>query len=152
MISACRAAILLSLASLTGCATVIDGHTQSVSVETLKDAVTSVPASCVVSNKQGSWTVTTPGEVTVDRGRGVLNLACTAPGYLPATTAVQATGNQDEQGNLIIGGAVGMLVDYSDGAAYAYPGQIIVPMRPVPAPVASAPAPVPAAPAAPAKS
>jgi len=132
----------------------MDGHTQMVSVQALKDYVTPVEASCVVSNKQGSWSVSTPGEVTVDRGRGNLNLACTAPGYLPASTFVSSQMNQDSNGNVILGGGVGSLVDLSDGAAYQYPSQIYVAMRPVPPPGAPSAAvpPTAVAPAAPARS
>jgi hypothetical protein len=143
--------MVLSLAGLTGCATVMDGHTQMVSVQALKSDVTPVPATCVVSNKQGSWTVTTPGDVNVDRGRGNLNVACTATGYLPASVSVAAQQNADEGGNALVGGAVGMIVDYSDGAAYQYPSEIYVPMQPAPS-QAPASAPMAAAPAAPAKS
>lgn len=64
MRAAVRAAVLLSLASLGACATVMDGHTQMVSVQTLKSDMISVDGTCVVSNKQGSWTVNTPGNVT----------------------------------------------------------------------------------------
>ena len=147
MTSAFRAAVVLSLAGLTGCATVTDGHTQMVSVQTLKNDVISVDASCMVSNKQGSWPVSTPGNVTVDRGRGELHVACTAPGYLPAYTAVPAQSNEDERGNILIGGAVGTIVDLSDGAAFQYPNEIDVPMQPAPPPT-----PVAAVPSAPARS
>jgi hypothetical protein len=150
MKSAARAAVLFSLASLTGasltgCATVMDGHTQAVSVQTLKNDVIPVEGSCVVSNKQGSWTINTPGTVSVDRGRGNLNLACTAPGYRPEIISVAAAHNQDEGGNMLLGGGVGIIVDYSDGAAYQYPGEIDVPMQ-----LAAPPAPVAAVPSAPA--
>lgn len=142
MTPACRIAMLLSLVGLNGCATVMDGHTQVVTVQAVNSSTLPVAASCVVSNKQGSWPLTTPGPVTVDRGRGKLTVACTAPGYLPASTTVVAQPNGDEQGNLIIGGAIGTIVDYSDGAAYQYPSEIYVPMRQAPpvAPVAAAPA------------
>lgn len=147
MRSAVHAAMFLSLAGLTSCATVMDGHTQMVSVQALKNDVISVDASCVVSNKQGSWNVETPGNVTVDRGRGKLNVACTAPGYLASSVAIPAMSNQDSNGNILIGGAVGTIVDLSDGAAYQYPNEIYVPMQPVPPP-----APVAAVPSAPARS
>ncbi len=147
MRSAVHAAMVLSLAGLTSCATVMDGHTQMVSVQALKNDVISIDASCVVSNKQGSWAVETPGDITVDRGRGKLNVACTAPGYLPGSTTVAAQSNQDMGGNMIAGGAVGMIVDYSDGAAYQYPSVIEVPMQP-----AAPPAPVAATQTAPARS
>ena len=147
MKSVSRAAMVLSLAGLSSCATIMDGHTQMVSVQTLNNDVTSIDGSCVLSNKQGSWTVSTPGNVSVDRGRGKPNVACTAPDYQPGSAVVAAPINQDANGNLLVGGAVGTIVDYSDGAAYQYPNEIDVPMVPVPPPV-----PVAAVQAAPAKS
>ena len=147
MRTALRAAVILSLAGLTGCATEMDGHTEAVSVQTLNDDVTPVDGTCVVSNKQGSWTVNTPGNVTVDRGRGKLSVACTAPGFQPGSATVAAEDNDDERGNMLLGGGVGVIVDLSSGAAYQYPNEIDVPMKPVPAQASAS-----AAPATPAKS
>ncbi|HEY3777030.1 MAG TPA: hypothetical protein VGL35_03135 [Rhizomicrobium sp.] len=63
--------------ALSGCATIIEGTTQPVSVNT-----TPVDgAQCTLSNSQGTWYLTTPGSTTVHKTKTDLNVTCAKPGF-----------------------------------------------------------------------
>ena len=110
---------------LTGCASIVNGTSQSVSVET--PPVTH--ATCSLTNHKGKWFIPeTPGSVTVHRSYDDLIVQCQKPGYLPVTQKVKSHTKAMAFGNAIFGGAIGVGVDVADGAAYNYPAQISVPL------------------------
>lgn len=128
-IAATTACIFLAILT-TGCATVTGGTTQNVSVKTQKDAADVAGADCVLSNSRGSWTVTTPGKVSVHRAQDDLNIRCSKDGERDITTAVKSkTRTGTIVGNVVLLG-VGALVldgvDKANGSAYAYPETITV--------------------------
>ena len=117
----------------TGCATVTGGTTQNVSVKTQKDATEVAGANCALSNSKGSWTVTTPGTVSVHRAQDDLNIHCTKEGEGDVSTVIKSSTRKGAYyaGNLIMFGIVGGAlitgpIDRATGAKYAYPDDIIV--------------------------
>lgn len=69
--------LIITLASISGCATVMRGKYQSVMVETYPAG-----ASCTLYNDQGSWYIfNTPTAAVVKRSMEDLNVACDKPGY-----------------------------------------------------------------------
>src|SRR5690349_4200782 len=70
------AAMILAALS-TGCATITTGQNQSVSVETRHKGTAVAGAACKLANDKGTWFVTTPGSVTVNRAYGDLAVNCT---------------------------------------------------------------------------
>ncbi|MFN5542634.1 MAG: hypothetical protein ACK499_10065 [Betaproteobacteria bacterium] len=114
--------VVFACTQLIGCASIVSGQNQSVSVDTPGCN----PASCQLSNDKGSWFVTTPGSVTVRRAYGNLMVACTKEGYTPATTSVASSTKAMAYGNVLFGGLVGAGVDAATGAAYDYPQVISV--------------------------
>jgi len=117
----------------TGCATVTGGTTQRVSVKTQKDATEVAGANCALSNSKGSWTVTTPGTVSVHRAKDDLNIHCTKDGEGDIATAIKSSTRKGAYyaGNLIMFGVVGGAlitgpIDRATGAKYAYPDDIMV--------------------------
>ncbi len=60
---------VLSLTLLaSGCASIVTGHNQSVSVETRsKQSEAIASANCKLTNDKGTWFVTSPGSVSVRR-------------------------------------------------------------------------------------
>jgi hypothetical protein len=137
--------------ALSGCATLIKGTTQSISVATMP--VTG--AQCKLQSSEGVWYVTTPGSVTVHKTKNNLDVSCTKEGFADATQSVAPHFNGATMGNVLAGGLIGMGVDAASGANYTYPDEIDVPMAPATpatatsAPAAPAGAPAPAATAAP---
>ena len=113
--------------ALTGCASIVSGHQQSVSVST--DPVKG--AKCTLENNKGSWDVpSTPGNVTVKRSYENLNIECKKKGYGRAHKTVSSSTKAMAFGNILIPGlaVVGGAVDVASGAAYDYPQDIHLPI------------------------
>ena len=143
---------MAALAS-TGCASIVGGTSQVVSVETNAAGRSAPGARCALSNPKGEYFVTTPGTVTINRAYDDLIVRCTLAGHDPGSTSVKSTTKAMAFGNLIFGGVVGGAVDIASGAAYEYPVMITVEMQAVAAApgasasgtaAAAAPAPAPA--------
>ena len=118
------AAVAAFGAALSGCATIVDGTTQSMSVST-----TPVQgAACTLTNSEGTWYVTTPGSVQVHKTKNDLTVTCTKDGFQPGSqTAVSKFGGATF-GNLVAGGGVGAIVDAASGANYYYDSPLVVPL------------------------
>ena len=138
---------LIAILPAAGCASIVDGTSQVLSVQTIADGQPVSGAQCSLKSNKGTWFVTTPGTVTVHRGYDRLHLKCDKSGYQPGMLAVASSTKGMAFGNLLFGGVIGAGVDMSTGAAYDYPKLITVPMQPTPAATASVsanPAPQPA--------
>lgn len=131
-------AVLASIALLTsGCASIVNGQNQSLSVQTRSKVGANVSgASCKLSNDKGTWFVTTPGTTTVHRSYENLLLTCEKEGFETGTLASKSSTKGMAFGNILFGGVIGAGVDVSTGAAYDYPELIVVEMGPVFAPAA----------------
>ncbi len=109
---------------LPGCASIVTGHNQSVSIETPECE----GATCSLTNSKGTWYVKSPGSVTVHRAYGDLTITCAKDGFPSATNAVASTTKGMAFGNIIFGGVIGAGVDIGTGAAYDYPTLISNPI------------------------
>lgn len=112
----------------SGCASIVGGQNQSISVTTASDGNDVEGAKCNLQNDKGSWHATTPGSVTVRRSYGDLLVTCKLDGVGPGTTSVKSTTKALAFGNVIFGGVIGVAVDTASGAAYDYPNSIRVAM------------------------
>lgn len=110
----------------TGCASITQGTTQSIAVDTNP----SRPAECKATNEKGSWLVKTPGALTVNKSGGPLSITCECQDGWAGVQSVQSTTNGAVFGNLLVGGLIGTAVDMSSGAAYQYPATVVVPVGP----------------------
>lgn len=133
---------LSTLVLLSGCASIIEGSTTRVNVLTQDNK----PASCNLKNERGAWSALTPGSATIKRSKTDLNISCTD----------QATGAKGSKvvesdtetwifGNLLFGGIIGGIVDFSTGSAWDYPKDITVPMQTPTSPAAQTPGAAPQA-------
>lgn len=151
---------LFSLTQIVGCASIVNGHNQTLSVETLTEAGPVSGANCKLSNNKGTWFLTTPGSTTVHRSYEDLSVRCEKDTHQPGLASVKSGTKAMAFGNILFGGLIGAGVDISTGAAYDYPVLIKVVMGkttaiadPAQAPAAPpegtppAAVPVPAAPA-----
>jgi len=120
--------VLLSVSMLgSGCASIVSGHNQSVSVETRsKQGQAVMSANCKLSNNKGTWFVTSPGSVTVNRSFEDLLVNCEKENQEPGLAAVKSSTKAMAFGNIIFGGVIGAGVDVATGAAYDYPTMITV--------------------------
>ena len=129
-----------------GCASIVTGHDQSLSVVTSSDGNDVEGAKCALSNDKGSWFVTSPGSVTVRRSINDLMVSCTLDGHEKAEQPVKSTTKGMVAGNVLIGGVMGVGVDVASGAAFDDPNVIAIVMSrigsgPGAATTGSAPAP-----------
>jgi uncharacterized protein YceK len=124
--------LVAPIAMLSGCASIVDGTSQTLSVKTVSAQTGStVPdAQCALKNDKGTYFVKTPGTVVVHRSYDALNLKCTHPGYSPGVVVSKSFTKGMAFGNLLFGGLIGAGVDMADGAAYNYPNLIKVPLTP----------------------
>jgi hypothetical protein len=120
------ASFLFAASNLTGCASIVSGTNQSVSVHT--GSVTG--ASCALENDKGRWYISnTPGSTIVHRSYNDLRINCLKRGYKSSYKQVESKTKGMAFGNLVFGGVIGASADVIDGAAYDYPTDIYVPMQ-----------------------
>jgi hypothetical protein len=110
----------------TGCASIVSGQNQSLSVTARNNGADVTGAKCQLSNDKGTWFATTPGSIMVRRSYGDLAITCTADGAAPGLLTVKSSTKGMAFGNILFGGIIGAGVDMSTGAAYDYPALINV--------------------------
>ena len=113
---------------ISGCASIVSGHNQSVSVETRQSGQAIVGANCKLSNNKGTWFITSPGSVTVSRSFEDMTVNCEKAGDQPGISIVKSSTKAMAFGNILFGGVIGVGVDVATGAAYDYPPLITVEM------------------------
>ena len=115
--TACLAAAL----TMTGCASIFSGSTQTLTFKSVPDT-----ANITITNKLGEkiHTGSTPATVTLKRGNGYFKAAgyqvtFSKEGFQTKTVQVKATVNGWYIANIIFGGLIGFLiVDPATGAMY----------------------------------
>ena len=114
--------------TFTGCASIVSGNNQSLSVTTQKNGSDVAGAKCLLVNDKGTWFLTSPGSVTVRRSYGDLAVDCKMDGSDPGLASVKSNTKAMAFGNILFGGIIGVGVDTATGAAYDYPDLILVDM------------------------
>jgi hypothetical protein len=130
MRTAMFAVVLPLLVMLSGCATIIKGTTQSVSLKTPP----ADGAQCELKNSEGTWFITTPGSVTVHKTKNDLTVTCMKSGYQDAMAIIPSKFNGVTAGNILVGGLIGITVDAASGANYGYDELTEIPLIPVNSP------------------
>ncbi len=120
--------VLMSVAMLgSGCASIVSGTNQSLTIETRsKEGQPVVSANCKLSNNKGTWYVTSPGSVVVNRSYENLLVNCEKQDQAPGLASVKSSTKAMAFGNIIFGGVIGAGIDVASGAAYDYPTMITV--------------------------
>ena len=124
-----RTCLLLSLAAmLPGCATLVEGSNQNLTVST-----SPAGAQCAVD-----WASTrlgminpTPGSLRIDKSKNDLTVTCEKEGFRTAIVSQTASFGGTTFGNILLGGGVGFIVDAASGANYTYPSKVRLDMAPV---------------------
>lgn len=123
-----QAGLLVCVSLTTGCASIVNGQNQSISVETRQNAASVAGANCKLSNNKGTWYVTSPGSTVVRRSYEDLSVRCEKEGLDPGIVSVKSATKAMAFGNVIFGGVIGAGVDMANGSAYDYPQLITVEM------------------------
>jgi hypothetical protein len=137
-------AAIVCASALGGCATIVQGTTESVSVTTTPDQ----GAQCTLKNSEGTWYVTSPGSTTVHKTKNDLTVSCKKDGYPGGEALARSHFGGTTAGNVLAGGLIGIGIDAASGANYYYDSPITVDLGKAVAANAAAPAPAAAASAA----
>ncbi len=116
------------LCAVTGCASIIDGSSQEMVINT-----SPAGADCVL-NRDGmsiGRVNPTPGGVVVKKTKNNITIVCDKKGY-EQTTFINKSGTQDATwGNIVAGGGIGWAIDSASGAdnKYESPVNITLPKK-----------------------
>ncbi len=120
---------VLTLALLSGCASITGSEGQSVAVSAMTAEGTPVDkAECTLANDKGQWTTNTPNFVTVRRSDEDLTVVCKKTGMVDGILKAVSRAAGSMFGNIIFGGGIGALIDHNKGTGYNYPDQLPVKM------------------------
>ncbi len=126
---------LMAIAPLllaSGCATIISGTTQEVTVSSDPPGAT-----CDITRQGANLSsVTTPSSTLIQKTKYDLQVSCAKVGFV--TTAVTDKSGVEPWvfGNLLLGGIIGLVIDLSTGAQNKYDSPVLVQLPPaiLPAP------------------
>jgi hypothetical protein len=119
---------LALVATVSGCASIVSGTNQPLTVETRYQGAPVSGATCKLVNDKGIWYVTTPGSVIVHRSLAELKLTCEKAGAVPGLANIKSSTKAMAFGNAVFGGLIGVGIDVASGAAFDYPDLIQVEM------------------------
>lgn len=120
--------VLVSVLSLSACASITGSKNQPVSVTTYSEGDEVEGAKCSLMNDKGSWYVTSPGSVMIQKSYGDMVATCKKKGYPTGSVNIVSSANGGTWGNILAGGLIGYAVDASSGAGFNYPTNINVEM------------------------
>lgn len=116
------------LTALTGCASIINGTNQIVSLETHNKGQQVSGATCKLENSKGTFYVTSPGTVTIKKAYGDMAVKCEKESHEAGLATVKSGVTPLFFGNILLGGLIGMGVDIGTGAGFDYPTLITIPL------------------------
>lgn len=118
---------MLLVLSGGGCATVVSGTTQSISVNSEPS-----DADCTLRRDgQSIGTVKTPGVVTVKRDAKPIEVICIKADHVDGKHVMEPRLESATMGNLAIGGLVGVMVDAASGANSRYDPNVAIQLAPM---------------------
>jgi hypothetical protein len=121
-------AIAVSALVLPGCATIVKGTSQPLTIST------DPPGAKCVLNRDGMQIGVvdpTPGTVEIGKVHRPIAVDCKKVGYEDANDRVQSRFQTVALGNILLGGIIGFGVDAMSGAMYEYPSGVTVALVPV---------------------
>lgn len=124
--------VALGATLLAGCASIMDGSTQSVSIQPMQNGVIARDTTCTITNSKGSWVVPGGASVVVKKARADLNVSCVdnATQHTGVATGSRSTKVGYAVANFILWDlcTISCIIDFGSGSIYEYPTQVIVPM------------------------
>ncbi len=121
-------AVIVSTSSLGACASIIEGTSQEISINTQPPG-----ASCELIREDVVIGVVpnTPGMVTVKKTKQNINVICKKDGYVQGSQRNESDFAGASVGNLILGGFVGIAIDAASGATNKYDPEVNIILHPV---------------------
>jgi len=119
--------VFVALWHLVGCATIVEGASQVVRIETDPPG-----ASCSIL-RDGlvvSSIPSTPATISLFKDNGELSLQCNKPGYLDVESKQSAEFSGMTFGNILFGGLIGVAIDAGSGATHKYPAMVMLTLIP----------------------
>ncbi|GEM_PF-409053 len=132
---------VLGASVLAGCSSIVEGSKQEIAI-----ATTPPGASCSL-NRDGAKIASidkTPGTVTVEKTKDDITVICELDGYQKTDTVNESGTAAATFGNILIGGAVGWVIDSATGSDNKYDTPLTIALTPNP-PGVKAPLPAPVA-------
>ena len=123
--------VLITAGAASGCASIVKGTEQTVSLSTVCGGKPVTDASCTLSNSKGQWSVTTPGSVILHKAYGELSVTCSKEGLrLAPVEQFESSAGNSVWGNFIAGGVIGYAIDAGSGAGFEYPQSMTIAFEP----------------------
>ena len=99
---------------ISSCATILNSGDQTVRINS------NLPAEVQITNAKGELvsTMTAPGSVSLSKQDAPYEVVVSAQGYSTQTVVLDSKTTGSFWGNLIIGGGIGMIVDYINGTMW----------------------------------
>lgn len=114
--------------AVAGCATIVKGTTQTVSVNT--PGVTG--ATCTLQSEAiGTKVVRTPGTLVLDKSAQNISVRCSKACYHDGVGVISSHTEEMTAGNVLVGGVVGLGVDAASGAMNKYNAENSIVMTPI---------------------
>jgi hypothetical protein len=121
------ALLLAAVALCSGCATLVKGSTQTITVNT-------EPAGAICTLARDGKTLAiinpTPGSIPVEKASGPISVLCRRSGFEDAAGTLASEFQSMTFGNILFGGLIGIVVDAASGAANQYPDAVTITMIP----------------------
>jgi len=114
---------------IAGCATIVKGTKQQVSVSTpgVQGAMCTLSSPAV-----GTRTVQTPGNIVLPKSKYDVSVNCVAQCYTPGVGVLASETEVMAAGNILFGGVIGLGVDAASGAMNKYQPSVEIAMTPIP--------------------
>ena len=102
----------------SGCATIVKGSSQTLTVDTKPPGAT-----CVLDRKGEKIGAVnpTPGSLSVEKSSEAIAVSCNKDGFQESGATLTANFQPMTLGNILIGGVIGIIVDAASGAVAEYP-------------------------------
>lgn len=114
---------LVSLSTLTGCATILSGSSQTITLQTNPDG-----ARCELQREGRiiGAVESTPGAVTIKKTKHDIDVICVKPGFSQSKEFAKSGVEGAVFGNILLGGFIGWAVDSAAGTDNKYPDVITI--------------------------
>lgn len=115
--------LILMLAVLSGCASVLSGTSQTITVNSEPQG-----AECKLI-REGNVIQTvpaTPTQVSVEKSKHDITVECTKPGYGVGKGVINSGSSMTTAGNILLGGGIGWAIDSARGADNLYDESVTV--------------------------
>lgn len=107
--------LVLGMAELTGCATIMSDNKSAVQIETKPSGTV-----CEVKGEDFIQTVNIPANVTIPAKASPVTITCSKEDYFPVSETIETSMNGMIFGNIIFGGIPGVIIDLATKSGFEY--------------------------------